>query len=118
MNNIEVLNRYDFHDSLIDSCTYSKTNKTVSLEIDLCYWKQSWYNDVLPETGMITLIFHNVKNEIVTDAELNSDEIISFKYLSDGESVCGVRFVVLNDKENDVQNIDIFSQTVSVIVNK
>ncbi len=116
MNNIEILQKYDFHDSLLEKCTYDKTNKTVNLEIDLCFWKQTWYEESLPETGMITLVFHNVAHEVSTELALNSDEIVSFEFMERRTGIQGVKFVVYNDKNDEAHCIEIQSQTVSIQV--
>ena len=110
MNKPAQLAEYDFHDSLLEEVLYDKHGKKVLLRIDLCNWKQSWYNESDEETSMISMVFHNVSDVVLPEHRLNSDEIIEFELLGDN----GVRIVVFNDIEEATFETIIYAETVEV----
>lgn len=111
MNKLEKLAEYDFHDSLLEDVLYDEYNKKLLLKIDFCNWKQKWYNESEDETSMISLIFSNVFDIVLSEHRLNSDEIIEFEVSTDNR----VRIVVFNDIENASYEIIIYAETVEII---
>ena len=109
MAKIEILNEYDFHDSLLERFIHDKEHNNIILEIDLCNWKQAWY-DEKEETSMISLIFENISDIIVPEFVLNSDEIIKFEVLS-GK---GVKLVAFNDIKNSCYEMIIYAKSVQI----
>ena len=47
----ELLNKYTFHDSLLENISYDKENSKLTLTIDFCFWMQNDYDESQPETG-------------------------------------------------------------------
>ena len=95
MNKFEKLNKYDFHDSLLEDIIYDYINKKVTLKIDFCNWKQEGYRDEDEETAMMYLSFEDVTDFIMPKVSLNSDEILEFNILEDE-----IEITAFNDIEN------------------
>lgn len=71
---------YNLHDSLLESITVDKDEKTVRLGIDFCYWQQGDYDDRLPETGLAHVHFFDVERVDYEPWEINSDDILQCAY--------------------------------------
>ncbi len=110
MKKLELLTKYNFHDSLLENITYDKEKKKVILEIDFCNWKQKWYDESDEETSTILLSFENVYGVLVPEFELNSDEIIEFELLSKKE----VKIVIFNDISETSYKIVIKADTFEI----
>lgn len=81
----DFLRNYYLHDSLLESIDYNKSEKTLVLSIDFCYWTQQGYKDDEPENGMIKVIFRDVANFFGYYAP-NSDSILSAE-ITEGNSL-------------------------------
>lgn len=110
----DFFKNYNLHDSLLESVTYDKKNKTVTLDIDFCYWQQKNYTDDMPETGMITLVFSDVKDVDYTPFEIDSDEIISVQNDSQNE----LFFEVCNDMTEECHSLRIEAQQVEILISE
>ena len=108
----EFFSEYNLHDCLIESINYDEVRKTITLEIDFCYWQQESYTDDTPETGMITLVFSDVKEFDYTPFEIDSDEIISVQNNSENE----LYFEVCNDMTEECHSIRIEAQQVEILM--
>ncbi|MBE7044803.1 MAG: hypothetical protein E7397_04685 [Ruminococcaceae bacterium] len=115
MKNIEILKQNDFHDSLLEKISYDEKNQRVTLEIDFCNWRQSWYHEKEPETKIIVLVFELVSDIVIPEFCLDSDGIIEFNFLQNEESTTGVEIVVFNEAENAEHSIVIYANEVNVI---
>ena len=94
----EFSDRYYLHDSLMDQVSFAKEEAVVSMTIDLAFWMQSWYEEGMAETGLISVTFRSVeeyscpenvdwKQISILQAEA-SDGAISFSLLNDAEDSC------------------------------
>ena len=68
----ELLKKINFNDSCVNELVFA--NGTVILNIDLCMWKQSNYQDGSPELMKVVLKFLNSK-KYKWDSEKREDEI-------------------------------------------
>lgn len=114
MTIFELLNKYNFHDSLLEKIEYDEEAEILKVEIDFCNWQQDWYDEIGEETEMISLIFAGVKNVGIPDALLNSDEIIEVNLL-DKDGANGIEFVAFNDCENVSHTFRIYAESVDVV---
>ncbi len=112
MNNIEQLNKYDFHDSLLENLFYNRETKELNLIIDFCNWKQSWYHDNEPETSIISLVFTNVSNATIPEYTPNSDEIMNFSLL---EQNSGIKVTIFNDISNSLYDIIVYANEFEIL---
>ena len=108
MSVLKDLEKYDFHDSLLESIDYDTTKNRLKLSIDFCNWKQADYKTGDLETEMVELIFENVHRAIIPEFVLDSDEIIGFKLLTDNE----ISIVVFNAVECLTNSINICAESV------
>ena len=95
----EFAEKYYLHDSNIKKLEYDVESKTVTLTVGFCFWMQDWYQEGEPESGTITVIFHNVTKYScdegnpaaplagILDAQLRGDDII-FGIVDDETGVC------------------------------
>lgn len=107
----EFFSEYNLHDSLLESINYDEERKTITLEIDFCYWQQESYTDDMPETGMIKLIFSNVTKFDYTPFSINSDEIIGVNNNSDGE----LYLEFFNDRTEECHSLSIIAEEVEIV---
>lgn len=111
----ELLQRYDFHDSLIESINFDKNNSRVSILIFLCNWLQKDYTDNQPENIRIQLVFHNVTcfhREESGNHQL-SDEIVDIQLLGIVGDRSQLQFLVT--AWNDVRSILFETDGVEII---
>lgn len=114
MNNLNILQEIDFHDSLLENFYYDKKAKTATLNLDFCNWKQKWFTEKQAETIPVTLKFAQVTQFVFDDFTPNSDEIIEFELKEKNNSVIGVKIVVFNDIQNDVFSLELLAKNVEV----
>ncbi len=94
----ELVNRYNLHDSLLESVTVSNDGLTVVLIIDFCNWAQDQYKETEPETHLIRIVFYNVETFVYDDHKLNSDTILNAKSISS----TSIEIVTLHDETNEI----------------
>ncbi|MCR4820518.1 MAG: hypothetical protein K5838_05275 [Elusimicrobiales bacterium] len=61
MTLLELNKNYSFHDSALETITYDKGKKTISMRIDFCTFEQPWFNENSPDVVPISLVFNGVK---------------------------------------------------------
>ncbi|MBQ7897110.1 MAG: hypothetical protein IJ323_01670 [Clostridia bacterium] len=105
MKNINELKQYDFHDSLLEAINYNGNKLT--LEIDFCHWKQSYYSDGDEETADVIMAFENICDFAMPQVKFNSDEIIEFNILNEK-----IEITAFNDIENITYSFVINSSLV------
>lgn len=109
----KFFNEYNLHDSLLESISYDEAGKTITLEIDFCYWQQKNYTDDMKETGMITLVFSEVDSFDYIPFSVNSDEIISVSNESEN-SICIECYDDLTEKSNSIRivakRVEVFAE--------
>lgn len=106
----EFIKEYIFHDSHVEKLEYDRAERQLTLILDLCQWKQSFYKETDPEMQLGFLIFsdvvfYNIEPELY---ELDSSEILEIRP-SDGKSEC-IKLVI--EGLDDVIVINIQSDKV------
>lgn len=110
MTTQEFINKYDFHDSLIDEVTFDKANNKVILHADFAYWRQEWYIENMPETDKLIVVFHGVRNFVCpTDASWEQISIIQASLDSDS-----VKFALMNDMTDEYLEIIIKCESICI----
>lgn len=112
MKNLGELELYDFHDSLLESINYDRTNNKINIEVDFCCWKQTQYKENDDETAIIALCFENVLYANIPDVALNSDEIIEFSLF---ENNTLLKIVAFNDIANASYEIIIKADIAKIV---
>lgn len=108
MNIEELVERYYFHDSLIENILYIPDQNKVVMLIDFCFWLQPSGNPGSKETGMIELTFSEVelyKNQVTS---YESDSILEV-HAKNNEIV----FCNLNDSTQCYYEVVIKAQAVT-----
>lgn len=81
----EFISSIDLHDGTIENIKYNSSNNSLKLDIELGFWKQSFYKEGEPEIGNIEVIFSDVDTfdldqtpdiETVIDTEINYIKVI------------------------------------------
>lgn len=75
---MDVFDKYNFHDSLIQHIEYFSSKKKLIINIELCNWCQSFYTEGEPEIKKGKLIFLNVSffKFIPSTVKINDNEIL------------------------------------------
>jgi hypothetical protein len=58
----EFIEKFQLHDSLVKGYVYSSVEGKLTLELELCNWKQAGYTENEPEMVDFKLIFQRVKS--------------------------------------------------------
>lgn len=105
----ELLNKYTFHDSLLENISYDKDNKKLILTIDFCFWMQNDYDESQPETGNIKLLFNNIESYDGLVGDIDSYSILKTSYDNDELTIS-----LLDDFHDEYHEITIHSQNVII----
>lgn len=75
---MDVFDKYNFHDSLIQHIEYFSSKKKLIIDIELCNWCQSFYTEGEPEIKKGKLIFLDVSffKFIPSTVKINDNEIL------------------------------------------
>ena len=106
----EFINKYEFHDSLIDTVAFDGESNKVILHIDFAYWKQEWYIENMPETDKLIVIFDGVCS-IVCPNDVSWEQISIIQASLEGDSI---KFALMNDITNDYLEIIIKCESVTI----
>ncbi len=106
----ELLNKYDFHDSLIENVSYDTVQNSVKMKIDFCNWMQDGYSNSSPETSIIYLFFCDV-----TDFKGPQGDIDDFSILEVTIIDNFITFMILDDFHDVNYEIKISCKTVDMI---
>jgi len=88
MNISEFAKQHNLIGSLLEKISVNDIEKSLCLEIDYCYWRQSNYNEDDAETGIVVFKFENCTFYTFDDHELNSDEIVKVETLDNEINIC------------------------------
>jgi uncharacterized ubiquitin-like protein YukD len=99
----ELLESYNFHDSLLDNIIIE--DDCVTLLVDFCNWMQEKYDESIPETEEIKIIFSKVMDVEGNDYELDSDSILEVQQQQLSNGMIEVCWKVENDIDNDLKII-------------
>ena len=108
----ELLEIYNFHDSLVEEIVHAE--EKIQIRIDFCNWKQDGYKDGDEETKEMSLIFENVYHTDIPAIKPNSDEIIDVKEVKNNESETGIELLLFNDIKGTTYSVVIFAKSVSI----
>lgn len=61
MKIVEFYNKYNLHDSFIESLSYNQENSTLVLNIEFAFWMQKSYKEGDRENGLIRVCFQGVR---------------------------------------------------------
>jgi hypothetical protein len=101
----ELLQKYDFHDSLIESIGIDEKNNQITMLIFLCNWLQKGYAENQPENIRIKLVFKNV-SDLSKEESGNrqfSDEIVDVQHIRLEGGRSRLKFLVTT--WNDIRSI-------------
>lgn len=73
-----MISKYFLHDSMVEDIKYLHNEKKLTIEMELCNWKQASYEDSDPETTFGNLVFNGVKKFEIEQGSVSfdSDEIL------------------------------------------
>lgn len=106
----EFKRKYNLIGSLLENINVDKVIKSVTLEIDFCYWQQADFVDGDKETGMVKLRFSECAYWDISNHKINSDEIVKVEVTDNTIDIC-----VESDLSNDYHHIVISSSNVEFI---
>ena len=105
------VNRYDFHDSIIDSVATESNGTVIRMIIDFAFWMQEDYREGHAETGPLAVSFSEVKEYDCPD-QLPLEEISILKASLQEDSII---FALLNDITDEYYEIRIKARDITVI---
>lgn len=108
MKIVEFLENYNLHDSVVESITFYQNEKRVVMDMDLCNWLQSFYEDGDPEIKVGQLEFTEVisfktEPKVFT---INSNEIIDVSVLRIGSENETIKFVLTSEEDVIIVEIE------------
>lgn len=109
MNIQELINRYDFHDSLIECIYFDQKEKDLTIDIDFCCWAQEGYIESDPETKMIKVKFKNVNSYEGLSGVIDSYSIDNIKLIGND-----ITIIVCDDFHSEYYEIKFNSDCVEI----
>ncbi len=105
------VNKYNLHDSIIDSVTTENNDTTIQMVIDFAFWMQEDYREEHAETGPLAVSFSDITEYDCPDQlPLEEISILNVSY-QDGSII----FALLNDMTNEYYEMRIKARDVSVV---
>ena len=77
---------YNLIGSLLEAVHVDESTKTITIELDFCYWQQKEFVDGDIETGMVALVFSDCTEYHISEHQINSDEIVNIE-VADNNSI-------------------------------
>ena len=105
------VNRYDFHDSIIDSVTTENNGTVVRMIIDFAFWMQEDYREEHAETGPLAVSFSDITEYECPD-QLPLEEISILKASLQDNIII---FALLNDITDEYYEIRINARSITVV---
>ncbi|RTE06440.1 hypothetical protein [Paenibacillus whitsoniae] len=107
MKTKEFIENYQLHDSLVKGYVFSIVEGKLTLELELCNWKQAGYTENEPEMVDVKLNFQRVKSFKIDPENFvpNYNDILTTEPI-----IGGVKFVVLY--EGDVAILTIIADVL------
>jgi hypothetical protein len=95
------LKTYNLHDSVVESLTFNEVEEKLSIELELCQWKQSFYQDREPEMRLGILTFSGVTLFQIkpNSFSINSNEILDANLLSADSKSESIKIVLDGDED-------------------
>ena len=104
------VNKYNLHDSMIESLTVENHGSNIRMVIDFAFWMQEDYRKGHPETGFLAVSFQNVTEYDCPD-QLPLEEISILEAHVQNDSII---IVLLNDITNECCEIRIKANEITV----
>ncbi len=105
------VNRYNFHDSIINSIITESGGTAIRMIIDFAFWMQEDYKEEHAETGPLAVSFSDVTEyDCPVQLPLEETSILNASF-QDGSII----FALLNDMTDEYYEIRIKAQEISVI---
>lgn len=113
MNIVELVNNYNFHDSILENVTYNLNDRIIQMEIELCNWKQCNFVAGNSEMFKRRILFVNVSSFRTEpfDYKVNHDDILNAELCCDGK----LKMVTINDLGINIFNIGASSVEIYII---
>lgn len=110
MKVIELTKKYNLLGSLLENIYVDESKKTITLEIDFCYWLQQSYTEGGKETGVVSLVFSDYSYCGIDRHTINSDEIVKVETIDD----TSIDICVESDLTGDYHHIKLSALNVEV----
>ncbi len=104
------VNKYNLHDSIIDSVATESNGTIIRMVVDLAFWMQEGYKEEHAETGPLAVCFSGVTEYDCPD-QLPLEEISILKASLQDSSII---FALLNDVTNEYYEIRITALDITV----
>lgn len=105
------VNKYNLHDSIIDSVETESNGTVIRMVIDFAFWMQEGYKEEHAETGPLAVCFSGVTEYECTD-QLSLEETSILKvFIQDGSII----FALLNDMTDEYYEIRIKAQDITAV---
>ena len=108
----EFDNKYDFHDSSLESICFDQDNNILEMNIDFCFWMQTDYIKTSPEIGMIKLIFKDVQSFNGESVNYNNVTILKVNVSSHHQ----ITFYTLDEDRDEFIELTIVANAVDFVV--
>ena len=105
----DFLKTFNFHDSLLEHCTYKTDSKELLFEIDFCYWVQEDYKEGFDENGIVKVLFTGVSDFKYDEYDICSDSILNFVINKAGK----IELTVETD-DGDIHTFSFLSDSVEM----
>ncbi len=105
------VNKYDLHDSMINSIATESNSTVIRMVIDFAFWMQEGYKEEHAETGPLAVCFSNVTEYDCPDQLPLEETSILKASLQDGSII----FVLLNDLTDECYEIRIKARDICVV---
>lgn len=115
----ELLKKYYFHDSSLESFQLDEQSKTLVMEITFCNWMQDDYVDEMEETSNVNLTFCGVSALQCVNVQprlKSSDEILEATLIQNEQGETGIKFLLYNWDFPDDIALCVFAESVEFIV--
>ena len=105
------VNRFNLHDSIINSVTIESNGTVIRMVIDFAYWMQEDYREEHAETGPLAVSFYDVTEYEGPDQLPWGETSILKAFLQDNSII----FALLNDMNDEYYEIRIKARDVTVV---
>lgn len=103
----EMVNKYNFHDSIVEDIRFLHDERKLMIKVELCNWRQTSYKDGDTEIIEGNLVFSDVKKYEIEPGSVffDSDEILETEVSQISEDNEMIKMVLLGSDNVKVINI-------------
>lgn len=105
-----LIKAYNLVGSLLENIRIDTSKRTITLDLDFCYWQQEGYVDGDEETGSLSLVFSDCGKFDICRHKINSDEIVNVSVVDDDS----IDICVENDLSGEYYHLKISAAEVEV----